>query len=71
MGARKTSIAIDEDLAAAARKVLGTHNLKDTVERALREVLRAQARRDEAAALGEMRGMDLDNPDVMAKSWPR
>ena len=71
MGARKTSIAIDEELAAAAKKVLGTSNLKETVEGALREVLRVQARRDEAAALAQMRGMDLDKLDVMAKAWPR
>ena len=70
MGIKKARIAIDVELAAAAKKVLGTSNLKDTVENALREVLRAHARRDEAAALAEMRGMDLDQPAVMAKSWP-
>jgi len=71
MGARKTSIAIDQELAAAAMKVLGTTSLQETVEGALREVLKVQARRDEVAALGRTRGMDLDKPDVMARAWRR
>lgn len=40
----KTLIDIDEELLAAARAVLGTTTKKDTVHRALREVIATQER---------------------------
>ena len=66
---RKTSVDIDDDLIAEARKVLGTASIKDTVDAALREVLRAEARRQEIRALTDMDGLDLANEEVMAKAW--
>lgn len=66
---RKTSVEISEELLAAAQKILATVTIKDTIEAAFREVLRAQARRDEIEALTTMRGMDLANPAVMANAW--
>jgi len=69
MALRKTSVEINEDLLAAVQQVLSTATIKDTIEEAFREVLRAEARREEVAALSTMRGMDLADPAVMAGAW--
>ncbi len=69
MATRKTSVEIDESLLNRARDALGTSTLKETVEEAFLEVLRERARRDEVLALTTMRGMDLDDDQVMAKAW--
>ena len=65
----KTSVEIDENLVEQARRVLGTSSIKETIDSALREVLRVDARRQEIRALAKMDGMDLANKDVMAKAW--
>jgi Arc/MetJ family transcription regulator len=69
MAFRKTSIEVDEGLLNRAREALGTTTIRETVEQAFLEVLRERARRDEVHALTTMRGMDLDDPKVMAKAW--
>lgn len=69
MSSRKTSVEINEELLASVQRVLSTATIKDTIEEAFREVLRAQARREEVEALATMRGMDLADTDVMAKAW--
>ena len=69
MSRRKTSIEIDEGLLDRVRQALGTSTIKETVEEAFLEVLRERARRDEVDALACMRGMDLDNAEVMAGAW--
>lgn len=69
MGARKTSVEIDETLLAGVQRTLATTTIKDTIEAAFREVLRAEARRQEVAALSEMQGMDLADLEVMAGAW--
>ena len=66
---RKTSVELNEELFAAAQKILGTRTIKDTIEAALSEVVRAQARREEVEALSEMKGLDLGDAKVMAKAW--
>ena len=71
MGVRKTSVAIDEELLAGARDTLETKTVKDTIERAFREVIAARARREEVEALSAMRGMDLADERVMAGAWRR
>jgi hypothetical protein len=43
--ADKTSLVIDREKAAAARKILGTRTLAETVDRALEEVIRLDGRR--------------------------
>jgi Arc/MetJ family transcription regulator len=45
----KTTVDVDRELADAAAKVLGTHTLKETVNGALREIVRAEGRRRLAA----------------------
>lgn len=66
---RKTSVEINEKLLEAVRKILGTKTVKETVEMAFREVVRAEARREEVEALASMRGMELDRPEVMGGAW--
>jgi hypothetical protein len=39
------------------------------MEQAFLEVLRERARREEIEAVANMRGMDLDDPAVMAGAW--
>jgi Arc/MetJ family transcription regulator len=69
MPVRKTSVEIDEELMEGARRILGTTTLKETVEGAFLRLLQEEARREEVEALSTMRGMDLDDPEVMAKAW--
>ena len=66
---RKTSVDIDDHLIDQVRSVLGTSSIKETIDTALREVLRIDARRQEVRALAEMDGMDLADKNIMAKAW--
>jgi len=47
----KTSIEIDKKVASEAAEILGTKTLRDTVDSALREVIRARLRYELADAL--------------------
>ena len=69
MGTRKTSVEINEELLAAVRRILETATVKDTIEGAFREVVKAEARRLEVEALTGMKGLDLADPEVMAGAW--
>jgi Arc/MetJ family transcription regulator len=69
MSVRKTSVEINEELVVAVQRVLSTATLKETIEEAFREVLRAEARREEVRALSTMSGMDLADQDVMSRAW--
>ena len=71
MSVRKTRVEIDEDLLTAVQRVLSTATLKDTIEQAFREVLRAEARREEVEVLSSMRGMDLSDEKVVSGAWRR
>ena len=66
---RKTTLTIDDDLVRRAADVLGTGGLKATVDAALQEVVAADARRRFVERLRAMRGLDLDQPEVMAGAW--
>ena len=69
MASRKTSVTIDEDLLAAVQEALDTKTVKDTIEQAFLEILRARARQEEVEALSTMSGMDLNDDQVMSKAW--
>ncbi|HUP51901.1 MAG TPA: type II toxin-antitoxin system VapB family antitoxin [Longimicrobiales bacterium] len=69
MTTRKTSVEIDEELIAEAQRILETRTIRDTIEAALREVVRADARRQEVEALAGMKGLDLADPEIMAGAW--
>lgn len=69
MSVRKTSVEINEELLTSVQRLLSTATLKETIEEAFREVLRAEARREEVEALSTMHGMDLMDQDIMSKAW--
>lgn len=66
---RRTTLDIDEDMLAKAREILGTQGIKDTVDEALREVVRVEAGRRLIARLKD--NEDLSNPEIMERAWPR
>ncbi len=69
MSTRKTSVEINEELLTSVQRILSTATLKDTIEQAFQEVLKAEARREEVEALATMSGMDLVDEEVMAGAW--
>lgn len=66
---KKTSVVIDDSLLEQAQDLLGTRSIRDTIDTALREIVRNEARRQEIAALSEMDGLDLANEEIMARAW--
>jgi hypothetical protein len=66
---RRTTVVIDERKLAKARKVLGTKGIKDTLDRALDEVIAMDAQRHAVEQLQTMEGLDLDQRDVAADAW--
>jgi hypothetical protein len=65
----KTSFEIDTVKVAAAKDILGTKTLTDTVDAALSEVLKLKQRRDLLKLLSTPGTLELDNPDIMAGAW--
>jgi hypothetical protein len=65
----KTTLVLDKSKLARARKELGTRGIRDTVDRALDEVLALAARRKLLERLKTMKGLDLDDEAVMADAW--
>ena len=68
-GVRKTTLEIDDEVLAEARRILGTHGIKDTVDAALRQVRVQDARRALIEQLRSQDGLDLADPDVMRAAW--
>jgi Arc/MetJ family transcription regulator len=67
---RKTTIEVDEELLARAQEVLGTKGLKDTVDRALHEVWRAEMRRQLLEQLRTGEGIDV-GPEMLEETRAR
>jgi Arc/MetJ family transcription regulator len=65
----KTSFEIDTAKVQAAKNILGTKTLTDTVDAALSEVLKLRQRRDLLELLSTPGALALDDPDVMAGAW--
>jgi Arc/MetJ family transcription regulator len=59
---------IDEDMLSRAREILGTRGVKDTVDEALREIVRIEAGKRIIKWLKE--NEDLQNPEIMRHAWP-
>jgi Arc/MetJ family transcription regulator len=57
---RRTTIEVDEDLLRKAQEVLGTKGLKDTVHRAMDEVVKAALRRRLAEKLADGTAFDVE-----------
>lgn len=68
---RRTTLEVDEELLAAAKEVLGTRGLKDTVDAALSETVRAARRRRLGERLRTGEGLDLEllGPEGRARMW--
>lgn len=66
---RKTSFEIDTAKVAAAKEVLGTKTLTDTVDAALSEVVKLQQRKALVELLFRPGALELDDPDVTASAW--
>lgn len=62
-------VDIDDKLLEQARHILGTVTMKDTVNRSLDEVVRAERRRRHAQRLVGMEGLDIDDDEVMDGAW--
>lgn len=65
----KTTVDVNEEKVEAAKAVLGTRTLRDTIDRALDSVLALAARRRLIERLERMDGLELDDPEVMASAW--
>jgi Arc/MetJ family transcription regulator len=68
-GRRKTSFEIDTEKVAAAKEVLGTKTLTDTVDAALAEVVKLRQRRQLADLLFRPGALALDDPETMSRAW--
>jgi Arc/MetJ family transcription regulator len=67
----KTLIDVDEDQLTAAQQVLQTTTKKDTVNRALAEVVAIAARRRDLARLRSEDASDLGHVEIMTSAWRR
>jgi Arc/MetJ family transcription regulator len=65
----KTTLVLDEAKLRRVRKMLGTKGIRDTVDRALDEVIALDARRRLVEKLRKMDGIDLADDRVMAAAW--
>jgi Arc/MetJ family transcription regulator len=66
---RRTLVEIDVELLEAAKASLGTTTIKDTIDRALREVVRAEITGEHLRQMHTLEGLDLDDPAVMERAW--
>lgn len=65
----KTSFEIDTAKVAAAKEILGTKTLTDTVDAALSEVVKMRQRKALVEVLFTPGALALDDADVMAGAW--
>jgi hypothetical protein len=66
---RKTSFEVDFDKVDAAKGLLGTRSLTDTVDAALDEVIKLRERERLVELLFESGALELDDPQAMAGAW--
>lgn len=66
---KKTSFEIDQAKVEAAREVLGTKTLTDTVDAALSEVVKLRQRKTLLELLFRPGALELDDPEVMSGAW--
>jgi Arc/MetJ family transcription regulator len=69
VGMAKRLVDIDDDALERARRVLGTGTMKDTVNRALQEVIDLDRRRRFLDRVVASDGIDLDVDEVMDHAW--
>ena len=66
---RKTSFEIDTAKVEAAKEILGTRTLTDTVDAALSEVVKLRQRKALVELLFRPGALALDDPEVMSGAW--
>jgi hypothetical protein len=66
---RKTSFEVDFAKIDAAKDILGTTTLTDTVDVALGEVIKLEQRQRLVELLFDSDALQLDDPNVMARAW--
>jgi len=66
---RKTSFEIDTVKVAAAKDILGTKTLTDTVDAALAEVVKLRQRRQLVELLFRPGALALNDPETMSGAW--
>lgn len=69
---RRTSVELDDQLLEQVQQVLGTSGIKDTIETAFQEVLRADMRRRLATRIRNGKGVDRGDEILRAsRQWQR
>jgi hypothetical protein len=66
---RKTSFEVDTAKVEAAKQVLGTKGLTDTVDAALSEVVKLRQRKTLVELLFRPGALALDDPEAMSGAW--
>lgn len=65
----KRLVDIDDRLLSEATAILDASTMKEAVNRSLENVVHSARRHRHAARLAQMKGIDLDDPEVMASAW--
>jgi hypothetical protein len=65
----KTSFEIDTEKVDAAKEILGTRTLTETVDAALAEVVKLRQRKTLVELLFRPGALELDDPEVMSRAW--
>lgn len=66
---RKTSFEVDTEKVEAAREILGTKTMTETVDAALDEIVKRQQREKLVELLFDSDALALDDPEVMRGAW--
>jgi len=66
---KKTALMLDQELVKQVQEILGTSTTTETLDEALREVIRVRGRARGLERLRRREGMDLDDPEVMKGAW--
>lgn len=66
---RKTSFEVDIEKVDAAKEILGTKTMTETVDAALDEIVKRRGREKLLELLDTPGLLELDNPDVMKGAW--
>lgn len=67
---QKTSLEIDMEKVKAAREILGTRTMTETVDAALDEIVKRR-QRERLLELLDSGALELDDPEVMKGAWRR
>jgi Arc/MetJ family transcription regulator len=66
---RKTSFEVDTEKVAAAKEILGTRTMTETVDAALEEIVKSGQREQLIELLSTPGALELDDPEVMRGAW--